>query len=101
MISRRLSPLQLGNQRLQPFGTQAHLNASGREIDPLDQQPQNPRLLGREQLVPQRRKGGNDLDDALRTASEDVGVARQKDEPGSCRNAASSGVVGRPRSAWR
>ena len=36
---------------------------SGDEIDPLDQQPDDARLLGREQLIPQRRELGDRLDD--------------------------------------
>ena len=40
---------------------------SGAQVDPLDQQPDDPRLLGREELVPQRREVGDGLDDlALR-----------------------------------
>ena len=36
---------------------------SGDKIDPLDQQPDDSRLLGREQLIPQRREVGDGLDD--------------------------------------
>ena len=43
---------KLLNQRLQPPGAQSHPHAIGRQVDPIDQQPDDPRLLGREQLVP-------------------------------------------------
>src|SRR5512134_3148296 len=39
------------------------VDAIGRKVDPLEQQPDDPRLLGREQLVPQQREVGDDLDD--------------------------------------
>ena len=51
-----LSRLQFLDQRLESFGAQSHLHAIGREIDPFDQQTNDPRLLGRKQLVPQRRE---------------------------------------------
>ena len=65
--------LQFLDQRLQPFGSQPHLHAIGREVDPLDQQPDDPRLLGREQLIPHRREVGDGLDDV---ALRDCNVAR-------------------------
>jgi hypothetical protein len=35
----------------------------GRDVDPLDQEPQDARLLGRVQLVPHRLEGAEGLDD--------------------------------------
>ena len=48
-MRRCLTRLQLLDQRLQPLGPQPHLHAIGRQVDPLDQQPDDPRLLGRNQ----------------------------------------------------
>jgi hypothetical protein len=55
--------LQFGNQRLQALGPQPHLDPVRRQIHPLDQQPHDARLLGREQFIPQRRERGDRLDD--------------------------------------
>ena len=55
------------DQRLQPLGAQPDLHAVGPKIDLLDQQPDDARLLRREQLVPQRRQVGDGLDNIERS----------------------------------
>ena len=45
---------EIGDQLGQPLGPQPDVGAVRADIDPLDQQLDDPRLLGREQLVPER-----------------------------------------------
>ncbi|MGZ8410757.1 MAG: hypothetical protein ACXWVS_12690 [Hyphomicrobium sp.] len=56
MISSSVPPPQFFDQSLQPFGAQPHLKSGWREIDPFDQQPQKPRLLGGKQILPKGAK---------------------------------------------
>ena len=51
-----LSYSKLLDQAVQTFGPKPNRDAFNGKIHPLDQQPHDPRLLGREQLVPQRLK---------------------------------------------
>jgi len=49
-----LEPAQITHQASQALHPQPEVGAGGADLDPLDQHPHDPRLLGREQLVPQR-----------------------------------------------
>jgi hypothetical protein len=54
---------QLRHEDVDPRSLQRDGDAVGRNVDPLDQQPRAPRLLGWEELVPHRleREGLDDL----------------------------------------
>jgi hypothetical protein len=54
---------QLSDEAANPGGTQRQGDTVGRDIDPLDQEPQDARLLGRVQLVPDRLKRPEGFDD--------------------------------------
>ena len=46
-----------------PRGMQRHRDPIGRDVDPLDQEPHDPRLLARVELVPDRLERAEGFDD--------------------------------------
>jgi hypothetical protein len=49
---------QLADQAREFLGPDPHLDGFLLHVDPLDEEPDDARLLGREQLVPDRGEGG-------------------------------------------
>jgi hypothetical protein len=58
----RVLARQLRDEAANPGGMQRDGNAVGRHVDPLDQQPQDARLLGRVELVPDRLERAQRVD---------------------------------------
>ena len=52
---------ELRDEAANPGGVQRDGDAVGRNVDPLDQQPQDSRLLGRVELIPDRLEGAERL----------------------------------------
>jgi hypothetical protein len=71
---RSLCASQLCDEAANPGGMQRDRDTVGRDVDPLDQQPQDPRLLGRVELVPDRLESADGVVTSLSSTSTSSAV---------------------------